>query len=94
MRYIDDIGKEGDYVEHKYNRPRLYRCPACGRKGRRVRVAPHWVPHVGLLNRRSWIYAEVRVYKAQCACCKYFIQQKIVPLDISTEERAYRNRAA
>jgi len=72
MRYIDDIGKEGDYVEYKYNRPRLYRCPACGTKGRRVQVSPHWVPHVGLLNRRSWIYAEVGVYKAKCTCCKYF----------------------
>ena len=25
-----------------------------------------------VLNRRSWIKAEVGVYKAQCACCKYF----------------------
>ena len=72
MRYSDDIGKKGDYVEHKYNRPRLYRCPECGTKGRRVRVASHWVPHVGLLNRRSWLHAEVGVYKAKCTCCKYF----------------------
>lgn len=72
MRYSDDIGKKGDYVEHKYNRPRLYRCPDCGTKGRRERVASHWIPHVGLLNRRSWIHAKVGVYKAKCACCKYF----------------------
>ena len=72
MRYVEDIGNKGDYVEHKFHRPRLCRCPHCGTKGRRIRVIGCWIPHVGLLNRRSWIHAEVGVYKAQCACCKYF----------------------
>ena len=72
MRYSEDIGKPGDYVEHKFHRPRLCRCPECGTKGRRIKVVSRWIPHVGLLNRRSWIHAEVGVYKAKCACCKYF----------------------
>ena len=72
MRYIEDIGQKGDYVERKFHRPRLCRCPHCGTKGRRIRVIPCWIPHVGLLNRRSWIHADVGVYKAQCDCCKYF----------------------
>ena len=72
MRYSEDIGKQTDYVEHQFNRPRLYRCPHCRTKGRRVSVSTRWIPHVGVLNRRSWIHAEVGVYKAKCACCKYF----------------------
>jgi len=72
MRYVEDIGKKGDYVEHKFHRPRLCRCPHCGKKGRRVQVISRWILHVGMLNRRSWIHAEVGVYKAQCDCCKYF----------------------
>jgi len=72
MRYIEDIGKQGDYVERKFHRPRLCRCPKCGTKGRRIKVISRWIPHVGLLHRRSWIHAEVGVYKAKCGCCKYF----------------------
>ena len=72
MRYVDDIGKKDDYVEHQFHRPRLCRCPDCGTKGRRIKVTTRWIPHVAKLNRRSWIHAEVGVYKAQCACCRYF----------------------
>ena len=72
MRYSDDIGQEGDYVEYQYNRPRLYRCPTCGTNGRRIQVTSHRIAHVGLLNRRNWLHAKVGVYKAKCACCKYF----------------------
>ena len=72
MRYVEDIGKKGDYVEHQFHRPRLCRCPQCGTKGRRIKVVSRWIPHVGLLNRRSWIHAEVGVYKAKCSCCQYF----------------------
>jgi len=72
MRYVENIGKKDDYVEHKYHRPRLCRCPQCGTKGRRIKVVSRWIPHVGLLNRRSWIHAEVGVYKAKCSCCRYF----------------------
>ena len=35
-------------------------------------MLPRWIPHVGVVNRRSWIKADVGVYKAQCACCRYF----------------------
>lgn len=72
MRYIKDIGQSDDYVEHQFNHPRLYRCPQCGMKGRRIKVISRWIPHVGLLNRRSWIHAKVGVYKAKCVCCKFF----------------------
>jgi len=72
MRYIEDIGKPGDYVEHQYYRPRLCRCPECGKKGRRIKVIGRWIPHVGVVNRRSWLHAEVGVYKASCDCSRYF----------------------
>ena len=72
MRYVEDIGKKGDYVERKFHRPRLCRCPHCGAKGRRIKVVSRWIPHVGLLNRQSWLHAEVGVYKAKCSCSKYF----------------------
>jgi hypoxanthine phosphoribosyltransferase len=72
MRYVEDIDKQGDSIERKDNRPRLYRCPRCGTKGRRIDVVTRWVGHVRVLNRRSWIKAEVGVYKAKCGCCKYF----------------------
>jgi hypothetical protein len=72
MRYVEDIGKPGDYVEHQYHRPRLCRCPECGKKGRRVKVTSRWIPRVGVVNRRSWLHAEVGVYKASCDCCRYF----------------------
>ena len=57
MRYVEDIGTQGDYIERKFNRPRLYRCPHCGTKGRKVREKTRFVPHVGPLHRRSWIRA-------------------------------------
>jgi|TARA_Y100000310_G_C20606798_1_gene775907 hypothetical protein len=72
MRYIEDIGKKGDYIEYKFNRPRMYRCPQCRVKGRRIEVITRWVKHVGLLNRRSWIKAQVGVYKAKCGCGQTF----------------------
>lgn len=72
MRYVEDIGKAGEYIERRFNRPRLYRCPQCRTKGRRVSVTSRRVAHVGLLNRRSWIEGEVGVYKARCGCSKYF----------------------
>lgn len=72
MRYIEDIGTKEDYFEYHSVKPRLYRCPACGKKGKRVDVVTRQVPHVRMVNRRSWIVAEVGVYKAGCDCCKYF----------------------
>lgn len=72
MRYTEDIGKNGDYIERKLVRPRLCRCPQCRKKGKRIDVVRRVVPHVGMLNRRSWIVADVGVYKAKCECSKYF----------------------
>ena len=72
MRYTEHIGKKDDYIEHKFHRPRLCRCPHCGTKGRKVREKTRLVPHVGPLNRQSWIQAEVGIYKAKCTCCQYF----------------------
>ena len=72
MRYVEDIGKTGDYIEHKFHRPRLCRCPACGTKGRRIKVVSRWIPHVGRLNCQSWLHAEVGVYNAKGSCAKYF----------------------
>jgi len=72
MRYVEDIGKKGDYVERQFHRPRLCRCPKCGTKGRRVKVISRWIAHVGRLNRRSWLHVDVGVYKAKCSCCRYF----------------------
>ena len=72
MRYVEDIGTQGDYIERKFNRPRLYRCPHCGTKGRKVREKTRFVPHVGPLHRRSWIQSVVGVYKARCRCGQYF----------------------
>jgi hypothetical protein len=72
MRYVEDIGTDGDFIERRVNAPRLYRCPQCRRKGRRVSITTRRVAHVRVLNRRSWIEGEVGVYKARCGCCKYF----------------------
>ena len=30
MRYCEDVGQQGDYVERTFHRPRLCRCPDCG----------------------------------------------------------------
>jgi hypothetical protein len=72
MRYVEDIGTEGDFIERRVNHPRLYRCPQCRTKGRRVSIISRRVAHVRMLNRRSWIEGEVGVYKARCGCSKYF----------------------
>ena len=72
MRYVEDIGTEGDFIERRVNTPRLYRCPQCRRKGRRVSTTSRLVAHVSQLNRRSWIEGTVGIYRARCGCSHYF----------------------
>src|SRR5215813_974919 len=72
MRYTAIIGSQADYLQHQSIKPKYYPCPQCGTKGKRKRVMTRRIAHVAALHRRSWIVAEVGVYKARCACCKYF----------------------
>lgn len=72
MRYTPIIGSQDDEVEYQSIKPKHYPCPQCGKKGKRKHVITRRIAHVAALNRRSWIVAEVGVYKARCACCKYF----------------------
>ena len=72
MRYTPIIGSQDDNVEYQSIKPKHYPCPQCGKKGKRKRVITRRIAHVAALNRRSWIVADVGVYKARCACCKYF----------------------
>ena len=72
MRYTPIIGSQDDDVEYQSVKPKHYPCPQCGKKGKRKHVITRRIAHVAALNRRSWIVADVGVYKARCACCKYF----------------------
>ena len=72
MRYTPIIGSQDDEVEYQSVKPKPYPCPQCGKKGKRKHVITRRIAHVGALNRRSWIVADVGVYKARCVCCKYF----------------------
>ena len=72
MRFTDLIGSQADYMQYRSIKPKYYPCPQCGKKGTRNRVMTRRIPHVAVLHRRSWIVAEVGVYQARCACCKYF----------------------
>jgi hypothetical protein len=77
MRYTDLIGTQADYRQHESIKPMYYPCPQCQTKGKRKRVNTRRVAHVAALNCRSWIVAEVGVYRSRCHCCKYF--QATVP---------------
>lgn len=72
MDYIEAIGSAADFIERRVNHPRLARCPTCQTKGRRVRIRSRRIHHVGPPGRKSWLVAEVGVYKAACNCCRYF----------------------
>ena len=72
MRYIPIIGSVVEYVEYKLNRPKYYPCPQCDKKGKRKRVIERSVKHIGPMHRPSMIQAKVCVYRARCACCKFF----------------------
>jgi transposase-like protein len=72
MRYTPIIGSQDDDVEYQSIKPKHYPCPQCGKRGKRKHVITRRIAHVAALNRRSWIVADVGVYKARCACCKYF----------------------
>src|SRR5215467_10608725 len=72
MRYTPIIGNQDDDAEYQSVKPKHYPCPQCGIKGKRKHVITRRIAHVAALNRRSWLVADVGVYKARCACCKYF----------------------
>jgi hypothetical protein len=72
MRFTDIIGSQADYIQHQSIKPKHYPCPQCGKKGKRKQVITRRIPHIAALHRRAWIVAEVGVYKARCACRKYF----------------------
>ena len=72
MRYTPIIGIQDDYVQYQSIKPQYYPCPHGGKKSKRKHVITRRVAHVAAVGRRSWILADVGVYKARCACCKYF----------------------
>jgi hypothetical protein len=72
MRFTVLIGSHADDIQHQSIKPKYYPCPQCGTKGKRKHVITRRIAHVAALHRRSWIVADVGVYKARCTCCKYF----------------------
>jgi hypothetical protein len=72
MRFTTIIGSQADYIQHHSIKPKHSPCPQCGKKGKRKQVIIRRIPHIAALHRRAWIVAEVGVYKARCACYKYF----------------------
>jgi len=72
MRFTVLIGSQADDIQHQSIQPKHYPCPQCGTKGKRKHVITRRIAHVAALHRRSWIVADVGVYKARCQCCKYF----------------------
>ena len=72
MRFTVLIGSQAEDVQHQAIKPKYYPCPQCGTKGKRKHVITRRIAHVAALHHRSWIVAEVGVYKARCTCCKYF----------------------
>src|SRR5262245_21912570 len=71
-RFRDILGIQTHYIQHQTSKPKHYPCPQCGKKGKRKQVIIRRIPHIATLHRRAWIVAKVGVYKARCACCKYF----------------------
>src|SRR5215813_715055 len=72
MRFTVLIGSQADDMQHQSIKPKHYPCPQCGTKGKRKHVITRRIAHVAALHRRSWIVADVGVYKARCQCCKFF----------------------
>lgn len=72
MRYTEFIGRTDDYIEHRSIKPKYYPCPKCKKKGKRKQVITRYINHVGAPYRRSFIVAQVGLYRARCSCCKYF----------------------
>jgi hypothetical protein len=71
MRYTPISGNQADAVEYQSVQPKHDPCPQCGKKGKRKHVIPRRIAPVAARNRRSWLVADVGVYKARCACCQY-----------------------
>lgn len=67
------VGGEVRYL-YRSNAPKTFPCPDCGVRGRRVRKR---VLEVADLEpgQRVHIIGTVGVYKAKCACCKYFTSE-------------------
>lgn len=72
MRYTKYIGSREDLIEWYQCHPKYYPCPQCGRKGKRQRVVTRRIRHLSAVHRRSWIVAQVGVYRARCDCRQYF----------------------
>jgi transposase-like protein len=72
MRYTPIIGSQDDNVEYRSVKPKHYPCPQCGKTGKRKRVITRRIAHVAAVGCRSWLVADVGLYQARCACCKYF----------------------
>jgi hypothetical protein len=72
MRFTVLIGSQADAIQHQSIKPKHYPCSQCGTKGKRKHVITRRIAHVAVLHRRSWLVAEVGVYKTRGACCKYF----------------------
>jgi hypothetical protein len=70
MRFTVLIGSPADDIQHQAIKPQHYPCPQCGTQGKRQHVITRRMAHVAALYRRSWIIADVGVYKARCQCCK------------------------
>ena len=68
MRYTPIIGSQDDNVEYRSVKPKHYPCPQCGKTGKRKRVIMRRIAHVAAVGCRSWIVADVGLYKARCAC--------------------------
>jgi hypothetical protein len=71
MSYTPIIGSQDDHVEYQSIKPQHSPCPQCGKQGKGQRVLTRRMAHVAALNRRSWVVADVGVYKARWACGKY-----------------------
>jgi hypothetical protein len=71
MRYTPIIGIQDDNVQYQSIKPKYDPCPQGGRKSKRKHVITRRVVHVAAVGCRSWIPADVGVYKGRCACCKY-----------------------
>jgi Transposase len=72
MRFTVLIGRHAGDIQHQSIKPKHSPCPPCGTKGKRKPGITRRIAHVAALHRRSWIVADVGVYKARCQGCKYF----------------------
>jgi hypothetical protein len=72
MRYPPLIGLQDAYVQYQSIKPTYSPCPQCGKKSKRKHGITRRGAHGAAVGRRSWILADVGVYKARGACCQSF----------------------